>query len=663
MTARSWRRTLSLAVPLLLVVLVWPLQFGGQFGWLATTGNSMAPLLHEGELVLLRRTNNPQVGDVIAYRSPEINRTVLHRVIETTAGEFVTKGDNNDFVDGFKPTRTEVLGTMIFHVPRVGQFLIGFTTPLGIASLVAFVVGAMLLLRARRTPGPNDDESDSPSSVSPAASSLASPLSEARVRTREWWHGTTSNSESVKEVARTGLTLGACVLVIVGVISWLASSTDSEVRAYVYNNTGRFEYQAEAGGPSVVYPDGFAHTGDPVFLALARKVHFRFEFRSDASSKDVSGSGSLRALITDQDGWHHTIELAKLPEFSGPSATLEGDLDLGELQQHLASVQALTLVNRPQHNVAIVANLTVRTRFGETVNDEVFAPSVLFRLDQKQLTLSENGANGAANSLTPGQGATVERTITTPANLSAFGFGLPVVTVRILAVFGLAAIALGFVWLRPSGYRARRASAPTRTESNREPPDPGATEVRPAPEPDEATRIARRYGPLLVPLAPENFYVDSSVEPVESIEALVAIATRSNALILCTQLEHTHIYQVNVEATLYRYTTSLTADSPCGQPDPPLATDRAPTKATKARSAEPATSTKTAAKKTGAKKAAAKKAPAKKATTSERTAPAKKAAGAKTPTRAERNPPTRAASGDRSGTAPETAADATDETR
>lgn len=624
--ARAARRALWVAVPVLLLLLAWPIQLGGQFGWLTTTGNSMAPLLDEGALVLLRRTGSPQVGDVIAYHSPEIDRTVLHRVIEVSGAELVTQGDNNDFVDGYRPTRADVLGEMIFHVPLVGRFLAGFTTPLGLASIAVFVVAGMYLLRARRRTGPApdglapDDPSPRPEPGPTGAPAPAAPV-----------------PSTVPDAVRTALAVGAAVLAVVGVISFLRPTSETEVRAFPYNLTGRFEYRAAAGEPSVVYPDGAAHTGDPVFLALASTVHFTFELRSDASPRaEVSGSATLSARVSDQDGWQHTIELATLPAFSGPTATLEGDLDLAELRRRLDEVQALTLVNRPQHQVAIVADVAVRTRFEATEDDQVFAPTLAFRLDPKQLTLLATAPDGSTASLTPAQGATIETSVTRPTYFTLLGLRLPVTTVRVLAVAGLAAIGLAYALLRsaPRRFAPAGAAPPPGGPDGAEVPAP-VDEV-PAPV-DEAARIARQYGPLLLALPPQNFYVDEGLTPVATIAELAAIAMRSGALIMCTQVGGAHVYQVNAGGTLYRYTLHTAESSSDAGPedaDPKPAAKRT----AKKRAAKPAAGRKTtdanAEAKTGVKKRAAKR-----SAPGERTAPARKAAGPQSPTRAERSTP------------------------
>lgn len=60
-------------------------------------GNSMLPLLHSDEQVLIRRSSDRlRVGDVVLARHPRKPELVLAKRIEsiTPEGEFVLRGDN-----------------------------------------------------------------------------------------------------------------------------------------------------------------------------------------------------------------------------------------------------------------------------------------------------------------------------------------------------------------------------------------------------------------------------------------------------------------------------------------------------------------------------------------------------------------------------------------
>src|SRR6266496_6188934 len=86
-----------------------PLQLGGQAAFVIVNGNSMEPLYHRGDLVILRTADDYQVGDIVTYRHPQIG-PVIHRIIGRDAERFVFRGDHNNFIDPYRPIRSELIG-------------------------------------------------------------------------------------------------------------------------------------------------------------------------------------------------------------------------------------------------------------------------------------------------------------------------------------------------------------------------------------------------------------------------------------------------------------------------------------------------------------------------------------------------------------------------
>lgn len=97
-----WLRTLSAALVLLLVAVAWiavaPIQFGGQAAFVIVNGNSMEPVYHRGDLVIARQVFDYQIGEIVAYRHPQIG-PVIHRIIGREDDRFVFKGDHNTWID------------------------------------------------------------------------------------------------------------------------------------------------------------------------------------------------------------------------------------------------------------------------------------------------------------------------------------------------------------------------------------------------------------------------------------------------------------------------------------------------------------------------------------------------------------------------------------
>ncbi|GBD23758.1 Signal peptidase I W [bacterium HR29] len=120
-----------------------PAQFGGAVGYVVIRGNSMEPTFSAGDLVVTRETPEYRVGDVAAYRHPEVG-LVVHRIIGREGERFVFRGDNNDFTDGYQPVQAELAGRLWFHVPSVGRWLLALRQPVPFAALTALAAAGAL---------------------------------------------------------------------------------------------------------------------------------------------------------------------------------------------------------------------------------------------------------------------------------------------------------------------------------------------------------------------------------------------------------------------------------------------------------------------------------------------------------------------------------------
>lgn len=84
---------------------------------------SMEPEIQTGSICFVNyKDRDVQKGDITAYRMGEL--TVLHRVIdEDSQGEYITKGDNNEVPDLAPVSKKQIIGTNVFHIPRLGYIV------------------------------------------------------------------------------------------------------------------------------------------------------------------------------------------------------------------------------------------------------------------------------------------------------------------------------------------------------------------------------------------------------------------------------------------------------------------------------------------------------------------------------------------------------------
>ena len=113
----------ALAVFLFLLVL-----WKGYWPMIVLSG-SMEPGIRIGDIVIVKKTQQePHIGDVVAYKYSGM--IILHRVINVTGNQLVTKGDANDAPDN-PITVKQVLGKLYLHIPYAGLPLIMVARTLG----------------------------------------------------------------------------------------------------------------------------------------------------------------------------------------------------------------------------------------------------------------------------------------------------------------------------------------------------------------------------------------------------------------------------------------------------------------------------------------------------------------------------------------------------
>jgi signal peptidase len=128
-----------------------PMPFG--YGASVVLSGSMEPALSVNDLVILKETQDVEIGDVIVYESG--SELIIHRVLDVDGDTITTKGDANNIAD--EPfDRSLVRGKMIAVFPAVGALNRILKTPAGTIVLLA---AAFLLLELsyRRESGEDDE--------------------------------------------------------------------------------------------------------------------------------------------------------------------------------------------------------------------------------------------------------------------------------------------------------------------------------------------------------------------------------------------------------------------------------------------------------------------------------------------------------------------------
>ncbi len=86
--------------------------------------DSMLPIFHVGDLLIVENIGTPNVGDVVVYKVSITNYPIVHRIVgrKFVNGTYyyVMKGDNNNADDPWLVQRSNIIGKVFFVFPMFG---------------------------------------------------------------------------------------------------------------------------------------------------------------------------------------------------------------------------------------------------------------------------------------------------------------------------------------------------------------------------------------------------------------------------------------------------------------------------------------------------------------------------------------------------------------
>lgn len=461
-----------------------PPALGGGFSYVTTSGNSMEPTLHAGDLAIVRSASSYQVGDVVAYRSERVGRIVLHRIIGGENGRYELRGDNNTWVDADRPNDGQIMGELVAHAPGVGSALRTAASPTGL-SLASAVVGGLIIATARR------DGATSPRAGRRTSTLVVSSLTAWR--------------PPPALVVAAGL---AAALVAFAFTRPVEREVTGEVP---FNHRSEFAYSAAAPLAPAVYPDGEASAGEPVFRRLAHRldVDYAYGFEADDDVSSATTAIRLAAEVRDDNGWTATVAIDD--RSTGGALTARGSIDLDVLGQQIAHVEQLTGIDHASYELSIVATTDVAATVAGQPVTERLTPRLAFRVDDLKLTpITADGSPDATSSMVTVSGGAIATTTYGVTELSVLGTRLTVPGLRILALLAVAGVALA-----TAALVVRR---PVRRD---------------------AAGVPDRYQRLVLPV--EGLSLDATTVVDVTIETLARVAKEHDAWILHDEGSDTYL--------------------------------------------------------------------------------------------------------------------------
>ena len=489
----------SNAILLVLLIAVWialaPANLGGKVSYVVVNGMSMEPGYHLGDLALMRRADTYQVGDVVTYHDADMQAHVIHRIIGIDQGSYILKGDNNSWIDSYRPTNDEIIGKLWIHIPGLGKTFEWLRVPLHMALTVGLFGGALM------------------------AGTVIKPSQRGK-------------RKQVRSISFGGTLEGglylfgflALVFLSLGIFAFIRPLTRPADKIQ-YRQESQFTYSAT--GTPVIYDTETVRSGEPVFPRLTCFLNIGFTYNAIGEElQAVSGSHQLIARVSDeQSGWQRTIPMTDRATFNGNSFATSSALDLCQIVSLVNVLKQETGLRATNFTLEIIPQVIMTALADGNQISDSFEPRLVFRFDEVHFSLST--PKGQEDPLYLSRESMAANSNILPNSISIPGAWISIASLRIIALVGFGVSLTGllaFVWHL---FKAAR--------QNRE------------------TLIRLRYGSLMVNIYERDLQPTSTLIDVTTIDELAKLAERHNTVMLHMALNFLHSYFVQCNGITYRY--------------------------------------------------------------------------------------------------------------
>jgi signal peptidase I len=500
----------AVAVLLAAVWLLLPTELGGSTTYVTTHGNSMEPDFRTGDLAILRPSASYGMGDVVAYDSAELGTTVMHRIIDRDDHRFITRGDNNSWIDPDEPTSEDMLGELWFSIPQGGKALAAMRSPWVLSAIVLAVT--TLASTARR---PRGRHSGRHGRRRPGLRLPSFSLARHDRRPADRATGLSTSLRARSRQLALGSAVAAVLAAAAGAATFVLPAAAGSGSSVDVVQQGTFGYTATAV-PSTTYPTGVLTTGDPVYTRLVDGVTVSFD--DVITGAAVAGSLRLDVGVEAPDGWTSPVTTgATVPVQNGTAAATV-------LLDHARAAELLDRHNTEVGAAGTGATLTVTPVVALTAT----ADGAVVALDQPEALRFSMDPTALRIA---GERTVLNPVVTTPlavsgaaagSDLEIAGLTVPLAPARLLSAVVLA---LAVVTAAVAGLLGRGRGG-------------------------EADEFLVRHAARVLPVsafAPGNTVID-----VTDAEALHRLAERLEVLVLHHAGPHTDTFAVQDGDTTYR---------------------------------------------------------------------------------------------------------------
>ncbi len=124
--------------------MVRPMSLGGDKGFTVVSGKSMEPTYHTGDVIITKRAERYEAGQVVVYKIPYgagQGRDVVHRIKHRMPdGRWMLQGDNNHSGDPWLIRDSDINGRLWLMIPQGAKVINFFRSIAALALAVGILV-------------------------------------------------------------------------------------------------------------------------------------------------------------------------------------------------------------------------------------------------------------------------------------------------------------------------------------------------------------------------------------------------------------------------------------------------------------------------------------------------------------------------------------------
>lgn len=103
---------------------------------------SMSPTINAGDMIIVKRSKEYVVNDIITFKEDE--SIITHRIVDIKDNSFITKGDFNNKNDDNSVNYNQIIGKVIYTIPSYGKKSNILSNPIILISI--FVIGIIIVI-------------------------------------------------------------------------------------------------------------------------------------------------------------------------------------------------------------------------------------------------------------------------------------------------------------------------------------------------------------------------------------------------------------------------------------------------------------------------------------------------------------------------------------